>query len=206
MINRLITALLLTLFIQSCGAETQNVGPQKSTSATSNELVVENTITNFSTALAKKDLNLLLAITDPKDIYLVRLFTSGNLGGRGSPLSQAMSTTSINKELAFDIKKQTPFDLPGLFTNLPIQSVKALAHRTLAADADTAHFDQWGPILKKSLKGAPEVVDGNSLLLNSSKYWVYTEAQIIDDILVGSFAVFVIQDGKLKLVSLIELL
>ncbi len=206
MINRLITALVLTLFIQSCGAETQNVGPQKNSAVTSNELVVENAITNFSTALAKKDLHLLLTITDPKDIYLVRVFTSGNLGGRGSPLSQAMSTNSISKELAFDIKKQTPFDLPALFTNLPIQSVKTLPRRTLATETNTAHFDQWEPILKKSLKDAPEVVDGDSLLLKSEKYWVYTEAQIIDDILVGSFAIFLIQDGKLKLVSFIELL
>ncbi|HTF96541.1 MAG TPA: hypothetical protein VL995_10435, partial [Cellvibrio sp.] len=66
--------------------------------------------------------------------------------------------------------------------------------------------DQWETILKNSLKGAPEVVEGDSLLLMSEKYWVYTEAQIIDDILVGGFAVFAKKDGKLTLVSLIELL
>ncbi len=206
MITRFITVLALTLFVQGCGAETQNVAQEKAGVVSSNDLVIEGTITNFSTALSKKDLNLFLTISAPKDIYLVRLFTSGNLGGRGSPLSQAMSTNSINKELAFDIKTQTPFDLPGLFTNLPVKSVKALPRRTLAAEADTAHFDQWVSILKKSLKGAPEVTDGDSLLLHSSKYWVYTEAQIIDDILAGGFAVFEMRDNKLKLVALIDLL
>jgi hypothetical protein len=156
--------------------------------------------------LPSKDLNLLLTISDPKDIYLVRLFTSGNLGGRGLPLSQAKNTNTINKDLSVDIKKQTPFDLPGLFTNLPIKSFNTLPHRALIAEADTAHFDRWTPILKMSLKDAPEVIDGDSLLLNSAKYWVYSEAQIIDDILVGGFAVFEMRDGKLKLVALIELL
>ena len=206
MITRLITVLLLALCVQSCGAEVQNATPGKSSVATTNDFFVESTITDFSTALTKKDLNLLLKVSDPKDIYLVRLFTSGNLGSRGLPLSQATSINAINKELSFDIKKQTPFNLPELFTNLPIKSIKALPHRALVAEADKTHFDQWVPLLKKSLTGAPEVVEGDSLLLHSPKYWIYTEAQIIDDILVGSFAVFLVQDGKLKLVSIIELL
>ncbi|RYY74817.1 MAG: hypothetical protein EOO52_10845 [Gammaproteobacteria bacterium] len=206
MIIRLIIVLMFSLCIQSCGAETQNMAREKSSAANSNELAVESTITNFSTALTKRDLGLLLTIADQKDIYLVRLFTSGNLGGRGSPLSQAKSINSINKELAFDIKNQTPFELPELFANLPIKSAKALPRRTLAAESDTAHFDQWGPILKKSLSGAPEVVNGDSIALNSSKYFVYAEAQIIDDILVGGFAVFERRDDKLKLVALIDLL
>ena len=203
---KIISILVFILCVQICHANPQKESQEKSSMAISNDLVVESTITDFSTALAKKDLNLLLKIADPKDIYLVRLFTSGNLGGRGSPLSQSTSTDSINKDLDFDIKKQTPFELPELFTNLPIKSVKALPHRTLVAEADNAHFDQWSPILNKSLTGAPEIAEGDSLLLHSSKYWVYTEAQIIDDILVGGFAVFEMRGDKLKLVALIDLL
>lgn len=205
MITRFITVLLLAISIQSCNAET-------STSTSANILavqdgaIVETTIVSFSTALSNKDLDLLLTITDPKDISVVRLFTSGNLGGRGEPLSEEISTSKMNSELAFDIKNQTAFELPGLFVNLPIKSFGALPKHPLSADADTTYFDQWAPILKSSLKGSPEAISGDSVLLTSSKYYVYAEAQIIDDILVGRFAVFSMADGKLQLVSLIELL
>lgn len=204
MITRFIAVLLLALSVQSCNAETKNSATVNS-SVPSN-VITERTITNFSTALTNKDLALLLTITDPEDIALVRLFTSGNLGGRGEPLSEEFSTSKMNPELAFDIKNQTPFELPGLFVNLPIKSFSALSQRPLSADADTTYFDQWVPILKNSLKGSVESKDGDSILLVSAKYYVYAEAQIIDDILVGGFAVFAVTDGKLKLVSLIELL
>ena len=122
------------------------------------------------------------------------------------PLSEKISTSKINSELAFSIKNQTAFELPGLFVNLPIKSFSALPRRPLSADADTTYFDQWAPILKSSLKGSPGAISGDSLILTSSKYYVYAEAQIIDDILVGGFAVFSMADGKLQLVALIELL
>lgn len=205
MITRLITVLLLAISIQSCNAET-SISTPANTPVVQDSVIVEKTIVSFSTALPNKDLNLLLTITDPKDISVVRLFTSGNLGGRGEPLSEKISTSKINSELAFAIKNQTPFELPGLFVNLPIKSFGALPKRPLSADADTTYFDQWAPILKGSLKGSPEAIGGDSVLLTSSKYYVYAEAQIIDDILVGGFAVFSIEDGKLQLVSLINLL
>lgn len=205
MITRLITVLLLAISIQGCNAET-STSTFASTPAVQDSVIVEKTIVSFSTALSNKDLDLLLTVTDPKHISLVRLFTSGNLGGRGEPLSEEVSTSKINSELAFDIKNQTAFELPGLFVNLPIKSFSALPKRPLSADADTTYFDQWLPILKSSLKGSPEAISGDSLLLTSSKYYVYAEAQIIDDILVGGFAVFLMTDGKLQLVALIELL
>jgi hypothetical protein len=78
----------------------------------------------------------------------------------------------------------------------------------LAPEVETSNFDQWEPFLKKSLNGKAEAINGDPIILYSSKskYWVYAEAQIIDDILVGGFAVFAMRDGKFKLVSIIELL
>ena len=209
MIKPIITAILLTAFIQGCGAETKNSLAEKSSiGAIPSNTANENVIQNFSTALTNKDLNLLLTIADPKDIYLVRTFTSGNLGGRGPSFRGSISTSRFNKDLALEIQKQTPFELPELFTDLPIKSTKTLPHHLLLPEAETASFDQWEPLLKKSLKGLKEADNGDPVLLvsGSSKYWVYTEAQIIDDILVGGFAVFSVRDGKLRLVCLIELL
>lgn len=205
MITRLITVLLLAVSIQSCNAETNTSAPAHAP-VVQDSAIVEKTIVKFSTALTNKDLELLRTITDPKDISVVRLFTSGNLGGRGEPLSEKISTSKMNSELAFDIKNQTAFELPGLFVNFPIKSFSKLSKHPLSTAADTTYFDQWEPILKSSLKGSPEVISGDSLILTSSKYFVYTEAQIIDDILVGGFAVFAMTDGKLQLVALIELL
>ncbi len=206
---RFILTLTLMIFTLGCEAKTKNIAPEQNSSLTTkSSLNVESTSNTFSAALTNKDISAFLTIADPHGIYLVRLFTSGNLGGRGSSLSELQAIVKIDKALAFPIKKQTPFDLPGLFINLPIKSFKALPSRKLLPEIDNTHYDQWAPILKKSLSGAPEAVTGDPIILSSgsSKYWVYAEAQIIDDMLVGGFAVFENQNGKLMLVAVIELL
>lgn len=203
MIIRFITVLMLAIVVQGCQAETESAAVL---SNDAQQNAVEKAIMDFSTALTNKDLALLLTIADPKEVSVVRLFTSGNLGGRGAPLSQAFASSKINSELAFDIKNQTAFDIPGLFVNLPIKTFSDLPQRTLVSEADTKYFDQWEGVLKQSLKDAPESIEGDSVILGSSKYHVYAEAQIITDILVGGFAVFEIKNGKPKLVALIELL
>lgn len=201
---RIILVLILSLITQACQAETKDRAVMKNNSG--QEHVVEKTIMDFSKALADKDLNLLLAVSDAKEIAVVRRFTSGNLGGRGEPLSKLIPLSKINAELAVDVKNQTAFDIPGLFMNFPLISFSAVPQRDLLPDANSTVFDQWESVLKASLEGAPEVVDGDPVILRSSRYYVYAEAQIITDILVGGFAVFELQNGKAKLVALIELL
>lgn len=194
------------LFTLTCKAATtaQALEP----TAIKNHPNLESTFTDFSAALRQKNLALLLTITAPKALYLVRQFTSGNLGGRGEPLSQTFSPGNIDKNLAIAVKKQIPFALPQLFRGLPTTSFAALEHHSLTAEIDSAHYDQWAPILRKSLAGAAAAEQGDPVILSSSsgKYWIYAEAQIIDEILVGSFAVFSPEAGKLKLVAVIDLL
>ncbi len=201
---RIILVLILSLITQACQAETKDRAVMKNNSG--QEHVVEKTIMDFSKALADKDLDLLLAVSDAKEIAVVRRFTSGNLGGRGEPLSKFIPLSKINAELAVDVKNQTAFDIPGLFMNFPLVSFSAVPQRDLLPDANSTAFDQWESVLKASLEGTPEVVDGDPVILRSSRYYVYAEAQIITDILVGGFAVFELQNGKAKLVALIELL
>ena len=206
---RFIITFAVILFTLGCKAETKNADIEQSrNTVTKNNSSVESVINSFSTSVTKKDTSLFLGITDQKEVYLVRSFTSGNLGGRGSSLSEKINPTKINKKLAFPIKNQTPFDLSGLFPSLPIKSFTALPNRILLPEIETAHYDQWAPILKKNLTGVPEMTEGDPIILSSrsSKYWVYVEAQIIDDVLVGGFAVFENQNDKLMLVAIIELL
>lgn len=205
---RFFITLSVILFTLGCKAETKNAAIEQARSTPTNSIIIESAISSFSMAVTKKDVGVFLSIADPSGIYLVRLFTSGNLGGRGPSLSEKINPIKIDKELAFSIKEQTPMDLPRLFPSLPIKSFKALPGRTLLPEIETAHYDQWAAALKKSLANAPEVVEGDPIILssNGSKYWVYAEAQIIDELLVGGFAVFSMQNGKLSLVALIELL
>lgn len=116
MIIRFVTILILSFFVQACGAET-TISAGSDNSFSHENLAIEKSIFDFSIAVEKKDVNLLNTVMDPEEISLIRLFTSGNLGGRGEPLSQITKSSKINSELAFDIKNQTPFDLPGLFIN-----------------------------------------------------------------------------------------
>ena len=162
----------------------------------------------FSTAVTSKNIPLFVELTDPRGIYLVRKFTSGNLGGRGEELSELTQLKKLNEKFQFPIKNQTPYSLGFLFHELPIKSFANLSHRSLPSEVEDLHFDTWVPFLKESLTGAPEVKDGMPIRLSSAngKYHVYAEAQIIDEILVGGFAVFSKENGKMKLVALIDLL
>ena len=205
MIARIFILMCFVFATSGCNGEEKYTSTKSPISVASNKNV-ETAIESFSMAVSKKDVNIFVSLADPKGVHLVRKFTSGNLGGRGPELSMLTDPKSINEDLEFPVKKQTSYSVPFQFQDLPFKSFAALPQYPLSADVDATDFDQWEPILKSSLKGAAEVSDGSSLLLVSPKYWVYTEAQIIDDILVGGFAVFAMVDGKLQLVALIDLL
>ncbi|HWV14365.1 MAG TPA: hypothetical protein VN030_02955 [Cellvibrio sp.] len=207
MLTRLLIIGTLIFSSISCLAENKNpVSIQQTTGTT--DPALETAFLSFSTAVANKNVNEFLKIAAPEGIYLVRLFTSGTLGGRGSELRKRFDPKTINQEFEFPIAKQTPYNIDTFFQNLPIKSFKKLPRRTLSPEVDTTNITEWAPLLKKSLKGAPETEEGNPVVLfsNSSKYWAYAETQIIDDILVGGVAVFARENDKVKLVALIELL
>ncbi len=148
---RFILTLTLMVFTLGCKAEIKNIATEQNSSLTTkSSLNAESTFNTFSAALTNKDMSAFLTIADPHGIYLVRLFTSGNLGARGSSLSELQAIAKIDKALAFPIKKQTAFELPGLFINLPIKSYKNLHNRTMSPEIDNTHYDQWAPILKKA--------------------------------------------------------
>ncbi|HWV14366.1 MAG TPA: hypothetical protein VN030_02960 [Cellvibrio sp.] len=203
-ITRLLITLTFVFFALGCNAQTNS----STAPANANTSAVENAMGIFSTAVSNKDAKQFVSLTNPSGIYLVRLFTSGNLGSRGPELSESVKPATINEKLQFPIKDQTPFTLKIHFPELPIKSFKALPQRTLPAEIDIAHYDQWPPILKKALANTPEATTRSPIILssNSGRYWLYTEAQIIDDALVGAFAVFSPEGDKLKLVAVIELL
>jgi len=162
----------------------------------------------FSVAIEKRNGATFISLTNTKTISLIRLFTSGNLGGRGEPLSRSVVPARITNEMAFTIDGQTDFSLPTVFPNLPIISFNKVLRRPLLLDAKQLSYDQWAPILLRSLKDIPEVADGAQVLLINEKEgcWVFADAQIIDDILVGGFAVFKRENNQAVLVAIIDLL
>lgn len=207
MIIRLFIFLIVVVFASGCNAEKSYSSNMESEKVVTNK-DVEAAFESFSKAVSEKDADLFIGLANPDGIHLVRKFTSGTLGGRGPELSELTDPKKINEKLQFPIKDQTPYSIRIQFQELPIKSFKALSKRPLSAEVENLDFDTWGPFLKESLTGTREVADRLPIMLSSanSKYYVYAEAQIIDDILVGGFAVFAVTDGKLKLVSLIELL
>ncbi|MEY4590792.1 MAG: hypothetical protein RL497_2868 [Pseudomonadota bacterium] len=212
-------ALITSLITVACNAEPPVLTPASKVVSADNAAstadikqvdtaAIESAFGNFSKALTAKDTSLFIATTDAKSIYIVRKFTSGNLGGRGSELSAAYPPSSIAKDLSFAVKKQTPVELPAIFLNLPMKPFGSLPKYPLPAEIDATHFDQWAPLLLKSLTNKPEAGPGDPVILHSpsSKYWIYAEAQIINGILAGGFAVFSTENNKPVLVAVIELL
>lgn len=206
MINRILLLITFAFFAGGCTADDRS--DFSSDPAAVNLQRFDEALGSFSTAVSTKNVPLFFELTDPKGIHLVRKFTSGNLGGRGEELSELIDPLKMNEKFQIPIKGQTPFSIRIQFQELPIQSIAALSRRPLATDVESLTFDSWIPFLKASLQGAPEADERMPIILSSinGKYHVYAEAQIITDILVGGFAVFELQNGKAKLVALIELL
>lgn len=207
MIARILILLTFIMFFYGCSAEKTDTSMVEPVKITSNK-EVETTFKSFSKAVSEKNVDLFINLANPDGIHLVRKFTTGTLGGRGSELSELTDPKKINGKLQIPIKDQTPYSIRIQFQELPIESFAALSHQTLSAEVESQDFDTWGPFLNKALTGTPESADRMPIILVSanSKYYVYAEAQIISDAIVGGFAVFSMVDGKLKLVSLIDLL
>jgi hypothetical protein len=167
---------------------------------------IETALSDFSKAIATKDTKLFVAITNSKSVYLVRKFASGNLGSRGSELSAEYASSSIAKDMSFAVKNQTSFELPTAFVTQPIKSYASLPKYPLPPEVDTAHYDQWAPVLLKALTNKPEAGPGDPVILKSAKYWIFAEAQIIDGVLVGSFAAFVNENNKATLAAIVMFL
>lgn len=189
----------LLILCGSCAAETGDSN-KKSAGA-----VFEIALGSFSGAVSASKPSSFVAISNPQGVHLVRKFTSGNLGGRGKELSKNVSASLLNSEMEFPVKDQTPFSLKILFPGLPIKSYKALPHYQFTVTKGLS-FDQWAPVLTKTLVNVPEAVNGSPVILVSSNYWVYSEAQVIDGVVVGGFAVFKKVDEGFVLLSLIDFL
>ena len=204
MMTRVILFLVFILFTSGCNAEKQD----SPSTAIASKKDVEVVFESFSKAVSEKNVDLFIDLSDPKGVHLVRKFTSGNLGGRGPELSELTDPKKINEKLQFPIENQTSYSIRIQFQELPFKSFSDLSNRPLSEEVEKMHFDIWGVHLKEGLTGSSEAEDRLPIMLTSanSKYYVYAEAQIIDEILVGGFAVFSMVDGKLKLVALIELL
>lgn len=198
MMLRLFLVSLISALCSSCNAETVD-------SKANDSLVIS--VLFFSESISNGNVEKFKESTNSNGIYLVRKFTSGNLGGRGEELSRMVPLSSMNKEMEFSIEGQTPFNIKILFPGIPVPEYKKLPQYPLSADVCDLAFDQWEAPLKRAVAPLRESAEGIPIILTAStKCWVYTEAQVIDGVLVGGFAVFKYNSGKSSLVSIIELL
>lgn len=198
MIFRFFLLVLFSVHCCSCSAEVDSASINSS---------LELSVVSLSSAVSEGNIAKFKNVTDSEGVYLVRKFTSGTLGGRGPELSDRFAPSSITTEMEFLINGQTPFSLKILFPGFPVKNYKEIPEYTFPAEACHLNFDQWGVALKRAIEPLPEAVEGNPIILKAAtECWVYAEAQVIDGILVGGFAVFKKKADKLLLVSIIELL
>ena len=198
MIIRLFFLILFSMHCGACSAEVSN---------SEVEVSLERAVTSFSNSVSSDDVSGFKNIVDSSGLLLIRQFTSGNLGGRGDELNEKFSTSLMTSDMEFPINGQTPFSVKVLFPGLPVKNVKGLSRYTFPVAACDLRFGQWSALLKETIAPLPEAVEGNAIILNAvSGCWIYVEAQVIDDILVGGFAVFKREENEVHLVSIIELL
>lgn len=198
MMLRFFLGIALSLFLCACNAE----GKCSNLECSFNE-----SIQAFSESLSNGDKSKFKGVANPAGVYLVRRFTSGNLGGRGAELSASISATSITEDMKFLVKDQTPFDLKVIFPGLLVKSYKEVPQYIMKTDVCNLGFDRWSSSLKEIIAPLLESGNGDPIILKAaSECWVYAEAQVIDDMLVGGFAVFKNSTEKVTLVSIIDLL
>lgn len=198
MIIRLFIIAVFSLLCGACDAGSNSHSSQDS---------FEDSLLSFSSAVSSGDISGFRSIAGSDEVYLVRKFTSGNLGGRGEELSGAYSVDSLTKDMEFLIEQQTPFSLRMLFPGFPLKNYKMLPQYKMPADICNVAFDRWGDELKKAISPLPQANEGGTVILTAAPdCWVYAEAQVIDEILVGGFAVFKSNADSLYLASIIELL
>jgi hypothetical protein len=198
MILRLLLLVLFSVHCCSCSAEIDSANSDAS---------LELSVMSLSSAVSEGNVSKFKGITSSEEMYLVRKFTSGNFGGRGAELSDKFASSAITNDMEFLISGQTPFNLKMLFPGFPVKNYKKIPQYTFPTEACHLNFDQWGAALKKAIQPLPEAVEGNAIILKAAtECWVYAEAQVIDGILVGGFAVFKKKAERLRLVSIIKLL
>ena len=196
--HRFFIGIVISLFLCSCNAEVDSATMDRSFVASAQL---------FSTAVRNGDVSKFKSAANPSEIYIVRKFTSGNLGGRGEELSANFSTSSITKDMEFLVEGQTPFSLKLIFPGLPIKDDNKLPRYDMPTKICNLAFDQWGSSLKDVIAPLSESSSGEPIVLAAaSDCWVYAEAQVIDNMLVGGFAVFKKSAESVKLVSVINLL
>ena len=104
--HRFFIGIVISLFLCSCNAEEESSNLEYS---------FETSAQLFSAAVQNGDVHKFNAVANPSGIYLVRKFTSGNLGGRGEELSANFSTSSVTEDMEFLVNDQTPFSLKLVF-------------------------------------------------------------------------------------------
>ncbi|HTF97329.1 MAG TPA: hypothetical protein VL995_14420, partial [Cellvibrio sp.] len=139
MIIRLFTFMAFVFIACGCHAEKRETSATKSDNLASNN-EVQVAVELFSKSVSEKDVQLFIKLADPNGIHLVRKFTSGNLGGRGSELSALTDPQKMDNKFQFPVDNQTSYNIHIQFQGLPITSFTALPHRQLLPDADTTDF------------------------------------------------------------------
>lgn len=203
-----IKSLLITAFLLlSIGCYSDSTSNERSTKEHS-EVTYTQTVDKFLFAIKKKNKPELLTLLPDKGLQIYRGFVSGNLGARGNELSQVYAADQISNELTIAVVDQTAIDIPWLFPEATKFNSGSLKVYPLNGSVVKEDFVKslLGTI-KTSLLDKPEMADGAPLLLESpdQKIVVLAEAQVIDDILVGGFAVFTLRRDKYQFELLLDI-
>ncbi len=111
--------------------------------------------------------------------------------------------------MTIDVENQTPIDLPRAFPSLDFESSKSIA--SYSSDF-TLSRDLPIRITLDTLKGIigskTESEEGVpfTLMSNDGNFLVFSNAQVIDDILVGGIAIFKLQGDHFYLYAVLQLL
>lgn len=214
----LITISLL-ISLSACVNKSSNTNGEVNNNVTSvkndeeepeNKTAIQDAVSKFVESIKNNDENTFRNLIDTDGILVIRNFISGGNGERGKDIKDIYIKENVPDNLEFPVKDEIPVNPADLFTETIIAKLDTVEVKIIEDDelllitqtTDTlSTINMIAEILKRS--NNHDFVP--SIVRLGDKGFVLTEAQLVDDLPIGAFAVFVERDDKYYLKALIDL-
>lgn len=197
--------------ISSINSDVTDSASLRNHSSNKSSTSIESTAQTFIKSLKDTNARRFNNIVSDAGMIFIRNFVSGN-GARGTDIRNYYKVSDIPKHLTIQIKGQSGIDLKSLFlqsmhadkSNIHIVNV----NNPIINFTDNGSSDNYAPSTDELMTELSSIVKNcyNSPVIYNlhSKEFILSESQVIDNLPMGSFAIFVNKNGTFKLRAVID--
>lgn len=200
---------LLILILQGCSFEKgdntseinleENYGFNKDAISSFLESINNNNSEKFSQIISNSGL------------VVIRNFSSGTYGARGKNIRNYYTKDQVPENIEFKVDGEIPIKPSELFQgslNSDIEKIDEISSTIIKinlVDSKAAISPSTSEVINKLSNILEQVGDVSPQIIDLNNEIILSEIRLINDILIGSAAVFIKEDGKIKLRAIIDL-